>query len=141
MAKKRSPHSPESYEVGYGRPPKASRWRAGQSGNPSGKKKGTRNERTVLNQLMKQKIQIIRRGIPRQISTYEGLYCSLFAPGLRGNFKAATYLIDKYEAFEAKQAARDANRVVTRLTEGMTDQEAIDAYALAIKNPDPEIED
>jgi len=27
------------YEVGYGKPPKGTRWKKGQSGNPSGKKK------------------------------------------------------------------------------------------------------
>ncbi len=29
----------ESYEVGYGKPPKTSQWKPGQSGNPLGKKK------------------------------------------------------------------------------------------------------
>ncbi|MFZ0602976.1 MAG: DUF5681 domain-containing protein [Roseiarcus sp.] len=42
-----TPPSPESsnYEVGYGRPPKASQFPAGQSGNPKGRPKGARNKR------------------------------------------------------------------------------------------------
>ena len=31
------------YEVGYGRPPKDSQFRPGQSGNPAGRRKGVRN--------------------------------------------------------------------------------------------------
>ena len=31
------------YKVGYGKPPKHSQFRAGQSGNPAGRRKGMRN--------------------------------------------------------------------------------------------------
>jgi hypothetical protein len=37
------------YEVGYGKPPKDSRFRPGQSGNPKGRPKGSRNKRPGLN--------------------------------------------------------------------------------------------
>jgi hypothetical protein len=33
----------DDYGVGYRKPPKASRWRKGQSGNPRGRQKGARN--------------------------------------------------------------------------------------------------
>ena len=42
MRKKNSPRrQSRNYEVGWGRPPQASRWRPGQSGNPKGRPKGT----------------------------------------------------------------------------------------------------
>lgn len=43
-------HGAADYEVGYGRPPVATRFKAGQSGNPSGRAKGTRNLTTVFNE-------------------------------------------------------------------------------------------
>lgn len=38
-----SPDKPERYEVGYGKPPSATRFKPGQSGNPHGRPKGSKN--------------------------------------------------------------------------------------------------
>ncbi|MDI3335663.1 DUF5681 domain-containing protein [Defluviimonas aestuarii] len=38
------------YEVGYAKPPEASRFRPGQSGNPLGRPKGTKNRRPALHE-------------------------------------------------------------------------------------------
>jgi len=38
----------DDYEVGYRKPPKASRWRKGQSGNQRGRQKGVPNLKTEL---------------------------------------------------------------------------------------------
>lgn len=38
------------YEVGYGKPPVATRFRKGVSGNPRGRPKGARNRRPALNE-------------------------------------------------------------------------------------------
>ncbi|MFL0357263.1 DUF5681 domain-containing protein [Erythrobacter sp. GH1-10] len=38
----------DDYEVGYGKPPKNTRWQKGQSGNPSGRPKGARGLKTDL---------------------------------------------------------------------------------------------
>lgn len=40
----------ESYEVGYGKPPKHSRFKQGQSGNPRGRPRGSRNKLPALNE-------------------------------------------------------------------------------------------
>ena len=44
MGKDRNGH----YEVGYGKPPVATRWQPGQSGNPKGREKGARGLKTDL---------------------------------------------------------------------------------------------
>jgi hypothetical protein len=39
-----------SYEVGYGKPPAGTRFKAGQSGNPKGRRKGSKNKLPALNE-------------------------------------------------------------------------------------------
>lgn len=41
---------PTAYDVGYARPPAASRFKPGQSGNPKGRPKGAKNKRPALNE-------------------------------------------------------------------------------------------
>ena len=51
MASKPKPGSPgQSYEVGYGKPPVASQFKKGQSGNPKGRTKKAKNKRPALNE-------------------------------------------------------------------------------------------
>jgi hypothetical protein len=53
------PTEPTSdYEVGYGRPPVHSRVKPGQVLNPSGRPKGQRNVRTVLDKTLNERVQI-----------------------------------------------------------------------------------
>ena len=134
MAKK-PPDGPSEYEVGFRRPPKSSRWKPGQSGNPSGKKKGTKNYATILNSLAARKIKLTEQGRVRKISAHEGLYVNFFGRALKGDFKTAEFLLNKLEAVQRKQVEREGNRALApRVTKDMTAQEASDAYAQLLKD-------
>ena len=41
---------PSDYDVGHRKPPESARWKKGQSGNPTGRSKGTKNLKTNLQQ-------------------------------------------------------------------------------------------
>ena len=48
----------DEYEVGYSKPPKHSRFKPGQSGNPKGRAKGTPNLKTDLSQELAERIRV-----------------------------------------------------------------------------------
>ena len=49
----REPKSLGDYEVGYGRPPTATRFQPGQSGNPKGRAKAARNVKTLAEEALR----------------------------------------------------------------------------------------
>jgi hypothetical protein len=59
--------------IGYGRPPKATRFKPGVSGNPNGRPKGTRNLATDLAAELGEQITVRENGRPRPISKQRAL--------------------------------------------------------------------
>ena len=54
----------ERYEVGYRKPPKATQFKQGQSGNPHGRPKGTKNLKTDLIEELGEHITLSEGGKP-----------------------------------------------------------------------------
>lgn len=79
---------------GYKRPPTATRWKKGQSGNPSGRKRGTLNLRTDLLAELAEVIQINEGGTARRITKQRALLKSLAARGIKGDARAANLILN-----------------------------------------------
>ena len=79
--------------TGYKRPPLSSRWKKGQSGNPTGRKKGTPNLRTDLIAELAEVIQINEAGSARRITKQRALLKSLAAKGIQGDARAANLIL------------------------------------------------
>jgi hypothetical protein len=87
------------YEVGYGKPPQATRFKKGQSGNPKGRPKGTRNLATDLHEELNEKITVREGTATRAISKQRAMVKSMMNAALKGDMRAAgqiTALIDRY---------------------------------------------
>ena len=50
------------YAVGYGRPPRATQFASGKSGNPRGRPKGNRTIGAILQDILRQKIAVTEKG-------------------------------------------------------------------------------
>jgi hypothetical protein len=91
-----------TYEVGYGKPPVATRFRKGRSGNPRGRPKGARGIRTLLDEALGQEITISEGGRTSRISKREALILSLITKAIKGDMRAAAQTLRLIEAHEDK---------------------------------------
>lgn len=63
--------SPRDYEVGHGRPPVATRFKPGQSGNPKGRPKASKNLSTLAREKLQAKVSVRENGRERRMSKAE----------------------------------------------------------------------
>ncbi|HJU84176.1 MAG TPA: DUF5681 domain-containing protein [Holophagaceae bacterium] len=76
------------YAVGYGKPPRASQFTQGQSGNPAGRPKGARNLTTVLKGALEERVVVTERGRPRSLSKLEVMVKQLVNKAAGGDLRA-----------------------------------------------------
>ncbi len=81
--------------VGYGNPPVHSQFPKGRSGNPGGRKKDSRNFRTVLEEVMAREVE--QPGKNRPIPLIEALFLKQADCGLKGDWKAIESLLNRAE--------------------------------------------
>ena len=94
---------PEDDEVGYGKPPKASRFKKGTSGNPAGRPKGVKNMHTLLLMILREKVTVIEGRKQKTISRLEAILRQLSNKAMSGDLRAmrevlrSSSLIDESE--------------------------------------------
>ena len=61
------------YSVGYGKPPQHARFHKGQSGNPRGRPKGSRNLSTLMAKALNEPVVISENGKRKRITKREAV--------------------------------------------------------------------
>jgi hypothetical protein len=97
--------------VGYCAPPITSRFRPGQSGNPRGRPRGTRNLSTVVASALGERVAITENGRRRRITKLEAAIKQLVNRAAAGEARATALLIQLAQANEAKASLPHAERV------------------------------
>ena len=82
----------EDYEVGHKKPPKASQWKPGQSGNPKGRPKKTKDFDKLLDQELNQTIRVTDNGQTLSMTKREVLIKTLVNSALTDD-RAALKLV------------------------------------------------
>ena len=80
-------------DVGYRRPPKERQFKKGQSGNPSGRPKGTINLATALTRTLSQTIEVEEDGKKETITKMEAAVRALVDEALTGSMQAFRVLV------------------------------------------------
>lgn len=80
--------------VGYGRPPRHTRWKKGQSGNPSGRPRGARGLKTDLRAELISKMEISMNGKRVSGTRQQLMLRTLTARAAAGDVRATRILID-----------------------------------------------
>jgi hypothetical protein len=90
---------PSTPKVGYGQPPTATRFRKGQSGNPRGRPKGSKNVKTLLQQALNEKIMVNECGRRKKISKLQAGMKQLANKIAAGDAKPTLKIIEMYYLF------------------------------------------
>ena len=107
MSRTKSAGAPGDYEIGRGKPPRSSRFKPGQSGNPGGRKKGNLNLSTVLRSVLESDIDVTESGRRRTVAVLEAIILRQVQDALRGQPRAIDSLLDRYE----RHSGRDYEQV------------------------------
>ena len=99
----------DDYEVGYGKPPKANQFQKGQSGNPAGRKKGSKNVSTLIREALDEKVDVVANGKKRRMSKLEAAFTQQANKAAAGDIKATSLMVEllgRGEGLDGSAAAR-----------------------------------
>jgi hypothetical protein len=91
-----------SYEVGYGKPPKATRFTSGQSGNPNGRPPGSESTRAIVRRVLDKKLRTNENGKPVERSLRELKVLTLAEKAIKTGDPYANEYLDKFDYEDAK---------------------------------------
>lgn len=112
---------PTDDEVGYGKPPKHSRWKKGQSGNSRGRPKGARGLKTDLHAELVTRMEIQMNGKPVSGTKQQLMLKTLTARAASGDVRAIRLLIDLVMQMFGPEDHGDVKKALS-----MQDQQILD---------------
>ncbi|SHK17734.1 hypothetical protein SAMN05444000_1212 [Shimia gijangensis] len=109
----------DDFEVGYGKPPKKTRFKKGQSGNAKGRPKGSRNFGTIVDEALNGKVTVNENGKASKIASSQALVLRLLEKALRGEDRALTQMIGLAAERSAEREAQSKERSLIAGEEGI----------------------
>jgi hypothetical protein len=102
------PNDDDKFLIGYRKPPIQNRFQQGQSGNPKGRPRGSRNLSTIMERALNEKVTIKENGRPRRITKREAAVKQLANMSASGNLKSIQLLLNLLTSREKSADATDA---------------------------------
>ena len=101
-----------NYEVGYKKPPVATRFKAGQHGNPKGRPRGAKNFDTVIAKELSARVEITENGKRKIITKREAIGKQVVNKAASGDPKFVPILFSEARRIEEKQETKTASSVL-----------------------------
>src|SRR5437899_7315149 len=98
---------PADYPVGYGKPPRHTRFRKGESGNPRGRPKGSESFVRLAQRTFNQRIAITENGARRTITKLEAALKQLINKAITGDARAIRDVLKLQTAIAQTEDAAD----------------------------------
>lgn len=89
-------------------PPKDTRFRPGQSGNPGGRPKGRKNMKTVIEKELAKRVTITENGKERQVTKREVVAQRLVHDSMKGKHRATDLLLRLHRDLFGTDESEDA---------------------------------
>ena len=127
----------DDYEVGYGRPPKQTRFAKGQSGNPRGRPKAQKEGAADISALLDEPITVKTAGQTQTMSPFEASIRKLAKKAVDGDITAAIKFIrlcEEYDIVAAPPAQQVGGVIVA--PKGMTPQEWVESVTEEVPSDD-----
>jgi len=88
------------YEVGYGKPPAATRFRKGKSGNPAGRPRGSKNLATLFETELAERIAVSENGRRKRITKQQAMVKHVVNKALSGDSRLLQLLLAEIRLIE-----------------------------------------
>jgi len=104
------------YATGYGKPPKHSQFKKGQSGNKQGRPRGSKNIAALWRDALQVKVKIIEDGKSRKISKIEAAFTQLLNRGAAGDLRAILTLFKVLKESDELKVSHKKGPTVIKMT-------------------------
>ena len=108
--------------VGYGRPPRHSRFKKGKSGNPAGRVKDSKNLATVLLNSAHEAVTVNEGGRRKTITKLEAMSKQLVNKAAAGDPRATQLLMQMLQMFEQRSEGTTPEAVIEEADELVVQQ-------------------